>query len=150
MGVSDNNDAVALVGRAAAGDPRAQRKLVDNLHRRVQSIALSILGNALDAEACSQVILMEILRGLASFRGESVHDTFEGGSSGPRTLSSPRGHTLPQPAGLPTCRSAGELPQFAPGQPRGQPSIGCRPHHLEFARGDQQRPAGVAASTRRP
>jgi RNA polymerase sigma-70 factor (ECF subfamily) len=72
MGVSDNSDAVALAGRAAAGDPRAQRKLVDQLHRRVQSIALSIMGNALDAEDCVQVILMEILKGLASFRGESL------------------------------------------------------------------------------
>ena len=42
-------------------------------------------------------------------------------------------------------RSSRELPQLAPGQPRGELSVGCRPHHLESARGDQQRPAGVPA-----
>jgi RNA polymerase sigma-70 factor, ECF subfamily len=72
MGACDKNDVTALAGEAAAGDPRAQRKLVDQLHRRVQSIALSILGSALDAEDCAQVILMEILKGLASFRGDNL------------------------------------------------------------------------------
>jgi RNA polymerase sigma-70 factor, ECF subfamily len=72
MGVSDKNDVLALAGQAAAGDPRAQRQLVDQLHRRVQSIALSIMGNALDAEDCAQVILMEILRSLAAFRGDNL------------------------------------------------------------------------------
>jgi RNA polymerase sigma-70 factor (ECF subfamily) len=72
MGGIDKNDALALAGQAAAGDPRAQRQLVDHLHRRVQSIALSIMGNALDAEDCAQMILMEILKSLASFRGDSL------------------------------------------------------------------------------
>lgn len=72
MGVSDSNDAIALAGQAASGDRRAQRKLVEHLHRRVQSIALSIMGNTLDAEDCVQVILMEILKSLASFRGDSL------------------------------------------------------------------------------
>jgi RNA polymerase sigma-70 factor (ECF subfamily) len=72
MGVLDKHDAIALAGQAAAGDPRAQRQLVEHLHRRVQSIALSIMGNALDAEDCAQTILMEILESLSSFRGESL------------------------------------------------------------------------------
>jgi RNA polymerase sigma factor (sigma-70 family) len=72
MGVIDKNDVLALAGQAAAGDPRAQRKLVDRIHRRVQSIALSIMGNALDAEDCTQVILMEVLKSLASFRGDNL------------------------------------------------------------------------------
>jgi RNA polymerase sigma-70 factor, ECF subfamily len=72
MGSPDPQEAVALAGQAAAGDPLAQRRLVDWLHRRVQSIALSILGNALDAEDTTQVILMEILKSVASFRGESL------------------------------------------------------------------------------
>ena len=72
MDVSDKYDVLALAGQAAAGDPRAQRQLVDQLHRRVQSVALSIMGNALDAEDCSQVILMEILKSLASFRGDNL------------------------------------------------------------------------------
>jgi RNA polymerase sigma factor (sigma-70 family) len=72
MGASDKNDGLALAGQAAAGDPSAQRQLVDRFHRRVQSIALSIMGNALDAEDCTQVILMEILKSVASFRGENL------------------------------------------------------------------------------
>ena len=72
MDVSDKNDVLALAGRAAAGDSHAQRKLVDKIHRRVQSIALSIMGNALDAEDCAQVILMEVLKSLESFRGDSL------------------------------------------------------------------------------
>jgi RNA polymerase sigma-70 factor (ECF subfamily) len=72
MGPADNNEAVALAAQAAAGDTHAQRRLVERLHRRVQSIALSILGNALDAEDATQVILMEILKSIGSFRGESL------------------------------------------------------------------------------
>lgn len=72
MGTADNNDAVALAAQAAAGDTHAQHRLVERLHRRVQSIALSILGNALDAEDATQVILMEILKCIGSFRGENL------------------------------------------------------------------------------
>jgi RNA polymerase sigma-70 factor, ECF subfamily len=72
MGLTDQNDMLALAGQAATGDPRAQRQLVDRLRRRVQSIAFSIMGNALDAEDCVQVVLMEILKGLGSFRGENL------------------------------------------------------------------------------
>ncbi len=72
MSAAENHEAMALAAQAAAGDRHAQRLLVDRLHRRVQSIALSILGNALDAEDATQVILMEILRCAGSFRGESL------------------------------------------------------------------------------
>lgn len=72
MNAADNSDAVALAAQAAAGDPHAQHRLVERLHRRVQSIAMSILGNALDAEDATQVILMEILKCIGSFRGESL------------------------------------------------------------------------------
>ena len=72
MGASDNIEAVALAAQAAAGDRHAQRRLVERLHRRVQSITLSILGNALDAEDATQVILMEILKCVGSLRGENL------------------------------------------------------------------------------
>lgn len=72
MGVAEKDKTLALAAQAAAGDRHAQRRIVDQLHRRVQSIALSILGNALDAEDATQVILMEILKSLGSFRGESL------------------------------------------------------------------------------
>ena len=72
VGTADNNEAVALAAQAAAGDTHARHRLVERLHRRVQSIALSILGNALDAEDATQVILMEILKCIGSFRGENL------------------------------------------------------------------------------
>ncbi len=72
MGAAENNEAATLVAQAANGDRHAQRRLVDRLHRRVQSIALSILGNALDAEDATQVTLMEILKSSGSFRGDSL------------------------------------------------------------------------------
>jgi RNA polymerase sigma-70 factor (ECF subfamily) len=72
MGAVDYIDAVTLAAQAASGDLHAKRCLVERLQRRVQSIALSILGNALDAEDATQVILMEILKCVGSLRGESL------------------------------------------------------------------------------
>jgi RNA polymerase sigma-70 factor (ECF subfamily) len=72
MAVTDKKDVLALAGQAVAGDPHAQRQLVDTLHRRVQSIAVSIMGDVFDAEDCVQMIMMEILKSLASFRGENL------------------------------------------------------------------------------
>lgn len=72
MGAADSNDSVALAALAAAGDTHAQSRLVERMHRRVQSIALSILGNALDAEDATQVSLMEILKSIGAFRGENL------------------------------------------------------------------------------
>jgi RNA polymerase sigma-70 factor, ECF subfamily len=72
MGAADNNEAIVLAGQAAAGDLQAQRRLVERLRRRVQSIALSILGNVLEAEDATQVILIEILKCAGSFRGPSL------------------------------------------------------------------------------
>ena len=71
-GVSEKTDLLALADQAATGDTRAQRQLLDKLRRRVQSIALSIMRDALDAEDCTQIVLMEILKSLASFRGENL------------------------------------------------------------------------------
>jgi RNA polymerase sigma-70 factor (ECF subfamily) len=66
------NESLELVSAAAAGDSNAQRLLVERLRRRVHSIALSILGSALDAEDTTQAILMEILSSAGTFRGESL------------------------------------------------------------------------------
>jgi RNA polymerase sigma-70 factor (ECF subfamily) len=73
MGTSDHSDSATLVGKAAAGDRLAQRCLVDKLHGRVRAVAISILGNVLDAEDTTQVILMEILKSAGTYRGENLH-----------------------------------------------------------------------------
>jgi len=72
MNTAPLNEASKLVSLAAAGDVTAQRHLVERLQRRVQSISLSILGNALDAEDTTQAILIEILQSAGSFRGHSL------------------------------------------------------------------------------
>ena len=63
------SDPGELVSLAAAGDPAAQRLLVERLSRRVRSIALAVLGNAADAEDASQAIFMEVLQSLGSYQG---------------------------------------------------------------------------------
>jgi RNA polymerase sigma-70 factor (ECF subfamily) len=72
IGLTDNHDGLALAGRAAAGDPRAQHQLLDRVRRRVQRVATAIVGDVLEAEDCVQTIFIEILRSVRSFRGESL------------------------------------------------------------------------------
>jgi RNA polymerase sigma-70 factor, ECF subfamily len=63
------SDPGELVSLAVAGDPAAQRLLVERLSRRVRSIALAVLGNTADAEDASQAIFMEVLQSLGSYQG---------------------------------------------------------------------------------
>jgi RNA polymerase sigma-70 factor (ECF subfamily) len=72
MTAASQNESLELVGLAAQGDANAQRLLVERLRRRMQSVALSILGNALDAEDTTQAILLEVLASIGSFRGENL------------------------------------------------------------------------------
>jgi RNA polymerase sigma-70 factor (ECF subfamily) len=61
---SDPSDLVPL---AVAGDPRAQRLLVERLSRRIRTISLAVLGNAADAEDAAQLIYMEVLESLKTY-----------------------------------------------------------------------------------
>lgn len=72
MGPGSPNAALELVSLAAAGDPMAQRRLIDRLQRRVHGISLAILGNASDAEDTTQTGLLEILKSAGTFRGENL------------------------------------------------------------------------------
>lgn len=67
-----SNDVSELVDRALAGDAQARRKIVEQLSRRVRGIALSILGNAVDAEDATQSIFLEFFQSLPNFRGENL------------------------------------------------------------------------------
>jgi RNA polymerase sigma factor (sigma-70 family) len=62
---------VALMHRAAEGDPAAQRAVIGRLMRRVQRLARVLLRHRDDASDASQASLLEILRSAASFRGDS-------------------------------------------------------------------------------
>jgi RNA polymerase sigma-70 factor, ECF subfamily len=66
------NDVSELVSRALGGDPQARHQIVEQLSRRVRGIALSILGNAADADDATQSIFLELFQSLPSFRGENL------------------------------------------------------------------------------
>jgi len=72
MTAVSQNESLELVSLAAQGDANAQRCLVERLRRRMHSISLSILGDALDAEDTTQSILIEILGSAGTFRGENL------------------------------------------------------------------------------
>lgn len=56
----------------ASGDSEAQRAVVERLRQRVHTVALAVLGNAMDAEDAAQNGMMEILRSAGGFRGENL------------------------------------------------------------------------------
>ncbi|HUT77982.1 MAG TPA: RNA polymerase sigma factor [Polyangia bacterium] len=62
---------VALAREAATGDPRAQRLLLDGLLDRVRVTVRYLSGDHRDQDDWVQLALMEILRAVAGFRGES-------------------------------------------------------------------------------
>jgi len=66
------SDVSELVRRALSGDANARRQIVEQLSRRVRGIALSILGNAADADDATQSIFLELFQSLPSFRGENL------------------------------------------------------------------------------
>jgi len=61
-----------LVERALGGHEPARRQIVEQLSRRVRTIALSILGNSADADDAMQHIFLELFQSLASFSGEHL------------------------------------------------------------------------------
>ena len=73
MNVSQRNSGAAeLVARAIAGDVTARRQIVEQLSRRVRGIALSILGNAEDANDATQSIFVELFQALPTFQGDNL------------------------------------------------------------------------------
>jgi RNA polymerase sigma-70 factor (ECF subfamily) len=65
-------DVSELVARAVGGDDRARRQIVEQLSRRIRTIALSILGNSADADDATQQIFLELFQSLTSFRGDNL------------------------------------------------------------------------------
>ena len=62
---------IELARTAAQGDPSARRRLVDQLLDRVRAITTFLASGDDVAEDLAQVALIEILRSIHSFRGES-------------------------------------------------------------------------------
>ncbi|HET9959463.1 MAG TPA: sigma-70 family RNA polymerase sigma factor [Polyangiaceae bacterium] len=61
---------VALMRRAALGDPAARREAVVRVLPRARRLCQSLLGSASDSEDASQMGIVEVLRSAAHFRGE--------------------------------------------------------------------------------
>jgi len=70
------NDENELVTRARSGDRAALEELVKRCKDLVYNLAIRMLGDRGDAEDVSQEILIRVVTGLASFRGESSFRTW--------------------------------------------------------------------------
>jgi RNA polymerase sigma-70 factor (ECF subfamily) len=67
---------IALMRRCMSNDPEAYNKLFAQYHRRIFSIAYRILGEEASAEDALQETLLNIYRGISSFRGDSKVSTW--------------------------------------------------------------------------
>ncbi len=65
-----------LIDRAKAGDKAALVELVSLAKNLVFNLAMRMLGNAADAEDASQEIMIRVITGLGTFRGESAFKTW--------------------------------------------------------------------------
>jgi RNA polymerase sigma-70 factor (ECF subfamily) len=61
-----------LIRRAAGGDPIEQRRLLDRVMGRVRKTAAYLAGSSTEGEDLAQQVLVEVIRGAASFRGDST------------------------------------------------------------------------------
>ncbi|HXG68355.1 MAG TPA: RNA polymerase sigma factor [Blastocatellia bacterium] len=65
-----------LARAAAAGDAEAFRKIYEQHHRRVYSLCLRMLGDAVQAEDLTQEVFLQVFRKIGSFRGDSAFTTW--------------------------------------------------------------------------
>jgi RNA polymerase sigma-70 factor (ECF subfamily) len=59
---------LALMNAVSAGDPRAQRELIERLLKRVRRITGLLCGSAADADDAAQLAIVEILQSASTFR----------------------------------------------------------------------------------
>lgn len=72
--VEHHADDLALAQKAASGDKRAQRILVDRLMNRVRATTGYLAGVDADADDYAQLALVEVLKSIGSYRGETRLD----------------------------------------------------------------------------
>lgn len=65
-----------LLARAVAGDKQALEDLLLSVQDMIFNLSLRMLGTIPDAEDASQEILVRVMTGLSSFRGESAFSTW--------------------------------------------------------------------------
>ena len=69
LGADDLREARSLMARVAAGDPRAERALVDRILPRARRTTGALLRDAADADDACQLALLEVLAAAPSFQG---------------------------------------------------------------------------------
>jgi len=65
-----------LARAAAAGDNEAFERLYRQYYKRVYSLALRMLGNAMQAEDLTQEVFLQVYQKIGSFRGDSAFTTW--------------------------------------------------------------------------
>ena len=76
MNRKTNEELLALVAKATAGDKKALETLVTGVQDIVFNLSLRMLGTFADAEDATQDILLKIITHLSSFRGDSSFTTW--------------------------------------------------------------------------
>jgi len=76
VGSPGRDEVFALVERAASGDERAFRRLVETHEARVYGLALRLLGDAAGAEEAAQEAFVRLYRSLETLRGDARLSTW--------------------------------------------------------------------------
>lgn len=76
MNKKTNEELLALVEKATAGDKKSLETLVTNVQDIIFNLSLRMLGTFADAEDATQDILLKMITHLSSFRGESSFTTW--------------------------------------------------------------------------
>ncbi len=76
MNKKTNEEILALVEKATAGDKKALETLVTSVQDIVFNLSLRMLGTFADAEGATQDILLKMITHLSSFRGDSLFTTW--------------------------------------------------------------------------
>ena len=76
MSKSTNEELLALVEKAVAGDKKSLETVLSSVQELVFNLSLRMLGTFPDAEDASQDILIKVMTHLSSYKGESAFSTW--------------------------------------------------------------------------
>ena len=76
MSKSTNEELLALVEKAVAGDKKSLETVLSSVQDLVFNLSLRMLGTFPDAEDASQDILLKVMTHLSSYKGESAFSTW--------------------------------------------------------------------------
>lgn len=76
MSRSTNEELMALIEKAVAGDKKSLESVLSSVQELVFNLSLRMLGTFPDAEDASQDILLKVMTHLSSYRGESAFSTW--------------------------------------------------------------------------